>query len=188
LSAAQLNSIEYKWGISRVWLETGKGEQFTMPSTPAPPSVDVRKLEKYEATDIDYEYVPILAEKAAAGLPSIVDNEYVEDVAIIHRSWLTKGRHVCFRIRGDSMAPIIGDDFMIAVNLDRNDPARLVGQIVLAYLWEGITVKWLTADRGQYMLVPENQNYAPVIMDSKDVRILGAVEWWFGRPPKPKKG
>lgn len=183
-----LKAIEMAHGVSAEWIKSGAGKMFSekagvyrfedMPASKI--RVDGGQLSGAESDD--FVYVPILADEAAAGLPSIIHEEHVVDTAVIHRSWLGRGRHVCFRVRGDSMAPRIGDGFIVAVNLDRDNPERLVGQIVLAYLWEGVTIKYLTKDRGFYMLVPENKGYDPIFMDPKTVRILGVVEWWFGKP------
>jgi len=77
------------------------------------------------------------------------------------------------RIRGDSMLGdhILDGDLVILERL----PTAENGQIVAALIGEDATVKRLDMRSTPPRLVPSNPAYAPIELDSENVRILGRV-------------
>ena len=87
-------------------------------------------------------------------------------------SW--DGEPGCFalRVRGESMigAGILdGDKVVVRPQSTAND-----GQIVVARIGDEATVKRLYRRNGEILLMPENDNYAPI--DGRDAEIIGLVK------------
>ena len=87
-------------------------------------------------------------------------------------SW--DGEPGCFalRVRGDSMvgAGILSGDKVVV----RPQQTALDGQIVVARIGDEATVKRLSRKNGQILLMPENENYAPI--DGSEAEIVGLVK------------
>ena len=85
-----------------------------------------------------------------------------------------EGDPKCFalRVRGDSMinAAILDGD-MVVVRPQQNADD---GQIVVARIGDEATVKRLRRRNGEILLMPENDNYAPI--DGRDAEIIGLVK------------
>ena len=75
------------------------------------------------------------------------------------------------KVRGDSMinAGILSGDIIIA----EKTPAAMNGEIVVALVGDEATVKRFYKEDGHFRLQPENDDYAPIIVD--EVIILGKV-------------
>lgn len=75
------------------------------------------------------------------------------------------------RVRGDSMinAGIFNNDIIIA----EKTPVAENGTIVVALIEDEATVKRFYKEKGHFRLQPENDDYAPIILD--EVIILGKV-------------
>ncbi len=84
------------------------------------------------------------------------------------------GDPACFalRVRGDSMigAGILSGDKVVVRPQDTADD----GQIVVARLEDEATVKRLSLQNGQVLLLPENPDYAPI--DGRNAQIVGVVK------------
>lgn len=80
----------------------------------------------------------------------------------------------CFalRVQGDSMigAGIFHGDKVII----RPQQVAEDGQIVVARIGDEATVKRLSRKNGQILLLPENENYAPI--DGTEAEIIGLVK------------
>lgn len=125
----------------------------------------------------DYVAMPLLSDRAAAGDPAAVDEREIEDVVLLSAKVIrSAGTYTALRIRGDSMAPLIPDGALIAVNHERRDPRHLEGKIVVARVGEGVTVKWLRSQHGQLMLVPQNVAAHGVTLLADTDDIIGVVE------------
>ena len=85
-----------------------------------------------------------------------------------------EGDPACFalRVRGDSMigAAILDGDMVVV----RPQPSADDGQIVVARIGDEATVKRLYRRKGQILLMPENENYAPI--DGTEAEIIGIVK------------
>ena len=102
-----------------------------------------------------------------AGLPILaVENQEG------YLSW--DGDPGCFalRVRGDSMinAAILSGDLVVV----RPQQAADDGQIVVARIGDEATVKRLRRRGGKVMLMPENDNYAPI--DGTEAELIGIVK------------
>jgi len=101
-----------------------------------------------------------------AGLPILaVENQEG------YLSW--DGDPGCFalRVRGDSMinAAILSGDLVVV----RPQQSADDGQIVVARIGDEATVKRLRRRDGQVLLMPENDNYAPI--DGSEAELIGVV-------------
>jgi phage repressor protein C with HTH and peptisase S24 domain len=89
----------------------------------------------------------------------------------------------CLRVKGESMAPVLCDGYIIAVDTSQTDLAKLIDKIVIA--WhpvKGINVAWLKIAVGGEELVSQSAKYRPIVLGrDKDWRVIGKVIWWIGR-------
>jgi hypothetical protein len=87
----------------------------------------------------------------------------------------------CLRVRGNSMAPVLCDGYIIVIDTSVNDPERLVGKVVVAWHKEnGLTVSWLKTVDGSPTLVSESQQYGSIRL-KPHWRVIGKVLWWIGK-------
>ncbi len=89
----------------------------------------------------------------------------------------------CLRVRGDSMAPVLCDGYIIVVDTSQTDSPKLVDKMVVAWHPEkGITVSWLKMVGGDEALVSQSAQYLPVVLrHDKGWRVIGKVIWWIGK-------
>ena len=90
----------------------------------------------------------------------------------------------CLRVRGDSMMPLIHDDYILAVDTSRTDRSTLYGMVVIAWHKDrGLTVSRLQRIDKLDVLVSENRKYDSISMSrSSGWRLIGKVLWWIGKP------
>ncbi|SCZ01024.1 transcriptional repressor LexA [Alkaliphilus peptidifermentans] len=125
----------------------------------------------------DYSYhkemvnIPIIG-KVTAGEP-ILAVENIEDSFPMPLDFVGHENHKLFMltIRGDSMieAGIMDNDYVIV----RQQPVATNGDIVVALMEDGATVKRFYREKDYIRLQPENSSMEPIIV--KDVSILGKV-------------
>ncbi|MBC7204026.1 MAG: transcriptional repressor LexA [Pusillimonas sp.] len=101
--------------------------------------------------------------RVAAGSP-ILASEHVERELSVEPSLFTATPHYLLKVRGLSMrdAGILDGD-LLAV---RKTTEARSGQIVVARLGDDVTVKRLHRENGQIHLLPENPDFAPIVVDS----------------------
>jgi SOS-response transcriptional repressor LexA len=89
------------------------------------------------------------------------------------------------RVRGDSMAPLIYDGYILAVDSSQNDRVKLDGKIVIAWHKDmGLTVSRLKRFDHTEILQPENGGYESIVLDKKHSwKVLAKVLWWIGKAP-----
>lgn len=140
------------------------------------------RLERLERVE-NYIPIPLVADRAAAGDPLLIDEHDIEGFAVIYQSWLSEsGRYACVRLRGDSMRPVLDEGDIVAINHARRDPALLRGKIVAASVpGEGVTIKYLNWDERSWVLEPENRAYRPIYVPKDQEVLVGAVEWCWRR-------
>ena len=135
--------------------------------------------------------VPLLSDPAAAGTPRAIDARQVETHVPFLKSWAPAGSSlVAVRARGDSMAPLILDNYIVFVDTAQHDHRKLAGRMVLARDSDGCTFKWLRNSGPTYMLVAQNTSPRfpiTVLRDGEDWGIVGAVVNWIGAPPTSKR-
>ena len=120
------------------------------------------------APTVPEDKVPILG-NVAAGSP-ILAEECIED----YLTFDTGGRgdeYFALRVRGESMlnAGILPDDLVVV----RRQQTCSNGEIVVAMIEDGATVKRFSKQNGHIWLLPENEAYSPI--DGTYAQILGKV-------------
>ena len=117
--------------------------------------------------------IPIIG-RVAAGEP-IVAEENLEGVINVDASLFRGEGHFALHVRGDSMknVGIYDGDVIIA----RQQATAQKGEIVVAIIGEEATVKRYNPQNGEILLMPENEDYEPIVIsrDDQDFRIAGKV-------------
>lgn len=113
--------------------------------------------------------VPIVG-RVSAGSP-ILATENIEDYIALPQSMLGEGEHYVLGVRGESMieAGIMDGDYVVV----RKQPTAYNGDIVVAMVEDGATVKRFYRENGHFRLQPENSTMEPIIVP--EVTILGKV-------------
>ena len=113
--------------------------------------------------------IPVIG-RVAAGIP-ILAEENVEEMLPLPVDVVGDGDLFALRVRGESMiqAGIMNDDYIIV----RRQPDANNGEIVVAMIEDGATVKTFYKEEGVIRLQPENDFMDPIIV--KDCTILGKV-------------
>lgn len=134
--------------------------------------------------------VPLLADAAAAGVPRIVRETDIEDIIFFSSVHLPHPLTTrCIRISGDSMHPVLEDGDIVAVDTYKASPHELASKMVVASDPSGgITVKWLRKVGKEYILMPQNPRFDPILLRSDPGwRIVGEVLFWIGMPHTSEK-
>jgi repressor LexA len=117
--------------------------------------------------------IPIVG-RVAAGEP-IVAEENLEGVINVDASLFRGDGHFALHVNGDSMknVGIYDGDIVIA----RQQSTAQKGEIVVAIIGDEATVKRYVPKNGDVMLMPENDDYKPIVIsrESQDLRIAGKV-------------
>lgn len=114
--------------------------------------------------------VPLLG-VVTAGMPILAVEEVEGYVPYSSPSVVDPKTIFALRVKGDSMvnAGILDGDIIIV----RQTPVAQNGEIVVALIEDEATVKRFYKEDGHFRLQPENDDYAPIIVDQ--VYILGKV-------------
>jgi repressor LexA len=132
------------------------------------------ELYKFEEDRNDsFRKIPIVG-RVAAGSP-ITAMENVEGSIVIDPGFMKKSEE-CFalKVKGDSMvnAGIFEGDLVIVSS--RNNATN--GDIVVAMLDDEVTVKTFENKNDKMRLLPQNENYEPIVIDkTKEFKIVGKV-------------
>jgi len=92
----------------------------------------------------------------------------------------------CLRVRGQSMAPTIGDGYIVAVDSSQTDRSKLDGKIVIAWKKDkGLTVSYFRRYDHTETLQPENPQYESITLGHKNDKwkLIAKVLWWIGKAP-----
>lgn len=117
---------------------------------------------------------------------SILHGASVESMLAAPSDWCPNPvSTICLRVRGSSMAPLITDGSIIAVDTSQRDQTILDGKIVIAWHKQmGLTVSRLKRYGSAEVLQPENSDHEPVVLNGKQKwKILARVLWWIGKAP-----
>jgi len=194
---AMLRIAKYA-NVSMEWLLTGKGPK-------EPPATGVREAKALYEVDATIniitpeEYkkllphirsgrtffiIPIISEPIFAGDPLVINAKDIEGFVGIHKTWIKRGHtYRCLRVRGNCMHPIINDGFIVAIDLNENDPLKLERQIVAARYKDGVALRYLILAEKDYVLSPHNiTRYKSIVMPRTAPNpIIGKVAWWWGK-------
>lgn len=149
---AHLNTLEAKGYIRR---------------DPAKPRTIEILDEEFNPTRRELTQVPIVG-RVAAGQP-ILAEENITDYFPIPVDYLPNSETFMLKVKGDSMINIgiyDGDSLLV----ERKNTANN-GDIVVALVDDGATVKRFYKENGHFRLQPENDSMDPIIVDN--VSILG---------------
>ncbi len=118
---------------------------------------------------VNLKTVPVpLVGTVTAGKP-ILANEMIEEYIPV--AMRKSGNYFALHVKGDSMinAHILDGDIVIV----EQTPIADNGEIVVALIDEEATVKRFFKENGHFRLQPENDEYAPIIVE--ELAILGKV-------------
>jgi repressor LexA len=117
-------------------------------------------------------HVPVVGDVAAG--TDVLAQENVEELMPVPSDFTGDGNLFMLRVRGDSMIKlgILDGDYVVA----RQQPDAKDGEIVVAGINDGeATVKTFTRQGNRIVLVPANDELAPMEFDADQVRIFGRV-------------
>lgn len=148
----------------------------------SPPWATRIRIAKVNA--MPFVQVPLLRENCPP-TPREITADDIESVIAVPTSLLSDkpDAYVGIRHRGDSMAPVLQDRFIVVVDRTNRDPARLAGRMVAVWGEQGLLARWLVieSDGGPMLLRPEHPDYPTVSLDAAATnQILGDVVFWWG--------
>jgi phage repressor protein C with HTH and peptisase S24 domain len=161
-----------------------------------PPIIQIQNVPRFETfaeTFAMESYIPIriLDGAAAAGHPREVDEGSVRGWALIYasREWMPNdpANYTCVHVIGSSMAPILQDGDIVAVDHGIKDPAILDKKMAVFRVNGGITIKWLKyfPEKALVVGVPENKDEFDTVItlkaDEINEGIVGKVAWWWAK-------
>jgi len=127
----------------------------------------------------DYEYlneelleIPVFSD-IAAGEPILINSE-IEGNFYIPRYWLKGVKNpFILKVKGDSMigANINHGDYVVI----RQEQAANNNDIVAVDIGGNATLKRLSISRDRILLMPANEKYQPIVVDSDDTYIIGTA-------------
>lgn len=116
--------------------------------------------------------VPLIG-NVAAGMPALAAEDY-EAVNSLPRDWVVSP--------ADTFSLTVTGDSMVGAGIDKGDivivhqqNTAVNGDIVIAVIDDGATMKRYMPMGSNILLVSENSNYEPILMRSEDVHINGRV-------------
>ena len=138
----------------------------------------------YNSPRGDWVEVPRLAVEASAGPGATAVTERAFDAFRFSRKWLTQqglehGHLAAVRVVGDSMEPLLreGDEVLVDTT-----PRPFRDGIYLVRLDDNLLVKRVAGQGGgRLSLLSQNLAYPPIVVDAKDVALVGRVVWKSGR-------
>jgi repressor LexA len=123
--------------------------------------------------------IPVVG-RVAAGSP-ILAIENIESTMVIDSSYLKNAENsFALRVQGDSMIEAgIKEGDLVIVSPEENSRS---GDIVVALLDDEATVKRLQVKGKEITLIPENNDYSPIVVKDKESfkiigKIKGVVRW-----------
>ncbi|MDH5406530.1 MAG: S24 family peptidase [Candidatus Aminicenantes bacterium] len=147
-------------------------------------SKNSKKLLQSQISDETCIPIPIISEAVADTDPLNIKEEDIEGFVLVNQAWVKPGHtYICLRIRGNFMHPIISDGFIVAIDLNENDPLRVERHIVAARSKYGITLTYLMLNEKYYVLLPHNKSrFKPIVISkTKPNPIIGKAVWWWGK-------
>ena len=193
---AMLRMAKY-CNVSMEWLLTGKGLK-EPPSALVReakvlshiPYIDIISKAQYkerlhkQVSEKECISIPLISESVAARDPLVIKEEHIEGFVCLYRTWLKPGHtYCCIHVRGDSMHPIISDGFLVAIDLNENNPLKLENQIVAARYHGRVTLRYLKLTEKEHVLLPHNTvELKPIVFQRIAPNpIIGKVAWWCGK-------
>jgi SOS-response transcriptional repressor LexA len=110
----------------------------------------------------------------------------IESMIAAPRQWCPNPTSTySLRVRGNSMNPLIYDNYILVVDSSQIDRAKLDGKIVIAWHKDvGLTVSRFRRYDHTEVLHAENREYGSITLDRKhNWKIIAKVLWWIGKAP-----
>jgi phage repressor protein C with HTH and peptisase S24 domain len=110
----------------------------------------------------------------------------IENMVAAPKAWCPNPSYTtCLRVRGNSMAPLIQDGYVVAVDSAQIDSNTLDGKIVIAWHKDaGLTIARFRRYDNTEVLVSENTDYSAVTINARQPwKIVARVLWWIGKAP-----
>ena len=123
----------------------------------------------FNLTRREMDQVPIVG-RVAAGEPLLAEQN-IEDYFPIPVERLPNNQTFLLQVKGESMinAGILNGDYILV----EQTPSASNGEVVVALVEDGATVKRFFKENGHYRLQPENDTMDPIIVD--EVTIVGKM-------------
>jgi SOS-response transcriptional repressor LexA len=118
-------------------------------------------------------------------LPLLADAP-VENMIAAPRDWCPNPSFTsCLRVCGNSMAPLIQDGFVVAVDSCDTELSKLHGKVVIAWHKDkGLTISRFRRYDHTDVLQSENTAYEAVTLSARSSwKIVARVLWWIGKAP-----
>lgn len=149
------------------------------------------RSERKESTESEIRQIPLLKDSVAAGTPRATNEKEIAQMLAFPRAWFrSPGELYALRVAGDSMSPVIGDGYIVIVDVSKRDPKKLVEHMVAAREGDGVTIKWLRRDGDTYLLVPQHvtpRHPVRIMRAEGNFSIVGEVIKWIGEPPPVRR-
>ena len=125
--------------------------------------------DEFNLTRREMAQVPIVG-RVAAGEPLLAEQN-IEDYFPIPVERLPNNQTFLLQVKGESMinAGILNGDYILV----EQTPSASNGEVVVALVEDGATVKRFFKENGHYRLQPENDTMDPIIVD--EVTIVGKM-------------
>lgn len=181
LSLPALARLYELYGVNLTWLITGYGPMRVQPL------INGQVAEAPAGYEPRYPLVkvPILSAFLSLGEPVPQGRELVTDWAQVIQPLVPHPRHTYgLKVRGDSMAPVIQDRWLVLVDVHQDairPYERLNGRPVVVRLGDGASVKWFTARKAVWLIHAENREsgFQDIrIPRQVDPPVVGRVIWW----------
>ena len=142
---------------------------------------DPPDLSTFEA---QFVYLPLYADPAAAGQPRAIQEHEIDGAVPVPLDMCPHPKDTsCIRVRGDSMAPTLAEDTIVAVDAAIKRLDVLDGKIVCVRNSEddGVTIKRLVLRGSVARFQPDNPAYVGLEVPAAEVEdnelIVGKVVW-----------
>ena len=143
----------------------------------------------------DFAAIPVLPVCAATpgeDAEEVADLDQLKPAAIgaAPAEWCTNpASTIRLRVKGNSMSPLILDDYLIAVETSETDREKMPGQIVAA--WNRVKKRLLVSrlirfDHADALISDQRENQVVLLSAECKWRIVGRVLWWTGRPQRSR--
>lgn len=163
---AWILTLATTYGLDPDWLETGRGQP--------------RGRER--GPDEDFFRVPKVRARLCAGGGSFETDAAISGYFSFRRDWLArKGspeRMVLMDVVGQSMEPEIRHGDMALI--DQSQESILAHGVYAVGVEDTVMVKRLEKRPGRLVLLSDNRDYAPIILEGEEIgtlRVIGRVVW-----------
>lgn len=187
-----LAQLSLERNIPLKWLVYGDGPMHNQ-AMPAP--LTIQLTDKFRTMHKDFAYdnyipVPLLHDRAAAGLPANINENDIDGYCLIYadKDWIrgNADNYTCVRIEGRSMSPVLEPGDIVAIDHNQRDPRKLDGQMVAFRKNGGVTVKWLKIVDREIVGVPQNvseklDTVIKLTPAESENGIIGRIAWWWAK-------